>query len=57
MSAPLVEVRNVSQTFRVRDGLFGRPRRVVAVDGVSLTLNAGEVIGVVAQNFKYPHQS
>ncbi len=50
MSAPLVEVRNVSQTFRVRDGLFGRPRRVVAVDGVSLTLNAGEVIGVVGES-------
>ena len=50
MTAPLIEIRDVSQTFRVRDGLFGAVRRVVAVDGVSLTVNAGEVIGIVGES-------
>lgn len=50
MSQPLIEIRNVSQTFRVKDGLFGKPRRIMAVDGVSLTLNAGDVIGVVGES-------
>ncbi len=50
MSAPLIEIRDVSQRFRVKDGLFGATRRVVAVDGVSLTVNAGEVIGIVGES-------
>ncbi len=50
MSAPLVEVRNVAQHFRVRDGLFGRKRAVAAVDGVSLSLRAGDVLGVVGES-------
>jgi peptide/nickel transport system ATP-binding protein len=50
MTTPLIEIRDVSQTFRVRDGLFGGTRRVVAVDGVSLTLNAGDVIGIVGES-------
>jgi peptide/nickel transport system ATP-binding protein len=50
MSPPLLDVRDVSQVFRVRDGLFGQKRRVVAVDGVSLRLDAGDVIGVVGES-------
>ena len=50
MTGPLIEIRDVSQTFRVRDGLFGAKRRVMAVARVSLTLNAGEVIGIVGES-------
>ena len=50
MSAPLIEVRDVGRQFRVRSGLFGQPKRVVAVDGVSLSLRPGEVLGVVGES-------
>ena len=50
MTAPLIEVRDVGRQFRVRSGLLGQPRRVVAVDGVSLKLVAGEVLGVVGES-------
>ena len=49
MSA-LIEVRDVGRQFKVRSGLMGQPKRVVAVDGVSLTLRAGEVMGVVGES-------
>jgi len=50
MTAPLIEVRDVGREFRVRAGLLAKPRRVVAVDGVSLSLRAGEVLGVVGES-------
>jgi peptide/nickel transport system ATP-binding protein len=50
MTAPLIEVRNVVRQFQARSGLFAQPRRVVAVDGISLTLPAGEVLGVVGES-------
>ncbi len=50
MTPPLVEVRDVAQRFRVRDGLFGKPRDVAAVDGVSLSLRAGDVLGIVGES-------
>jgi peptide/nickel transport system ATP-binding protein len=50
MTAPLIEVRDVGRVFRVRSGLLGQPKRIVAVDGVSLQLKAGEVLGVVGES-------
>ena len=50
MTAPLIEMRDVGQTFRVRDGLFGAPRNIVAVDGVTMSLAAGETIGIVGES-------
>ena len=50
MTAPLIEVRDVGRQFRVRSGLLAQPKRVVAVDGVSLQLKAGEVLGVVGES-------
>ena len=50
MTGPLIEIRDVGREFRVRAGLLAQPRRVVAVDGVSLSLRAGEVLGVVGES-------
>ncbi|MBM3549528.1 MAG: ATP-binding cassette domain-containing protein [Alphaproteobacteria bacterium] len=50
MTRPLIEVRDVGRVFRVRSGLLGQPKRVVAVDGVSLALMPGEVMGVVGES-------
>ncbi|MBM3531406.1 MAG: ATP-binding cassette domain-containing protein [Alphaproteobacteria bacterium] len=50
MSAPLIEVRDVGRVFNVRSGLLGQPKRIVAVDGVSLRLLPGEVLGVVGES-------
>jgi peptide/nickel transport system ATP-binding protein len=50
VTAPLIEIRDVGRVFEVRAGLLEKPRRIVAVDGVSLTLRAGEVLGIVGES-------
>ncbi len=52
MSAtPILSVRDLRVAFRVRGGpLFGAPRHLVAVDGVSFDLAAGETLGVVGES-------
>src|SRR4051812_32857512 len=47
---PAVEVRNLRRTFRVRGGLFGKDKQVVAVDDVSFSLPTGGVLGVVGES-------
>jgi oligopeptide transport system ATP-binding protein len=52
MTAPLLEVENLSRRFAVRRGLF-IPRTVShlqAVDGVSFTLARGETLGLVGES-------
>jgi oligopeptide/dipeptide ABC transporter ATP-binding protein len=51
VAPPLVEVRDVVKHFPVGGGLFGRGRLAVrAVDGVSLTIRAGETLGLVGES-------
>ena len=47
---PAIEVRDLRRVFRVKQGLFAKPRHVVAVDGVSFSVPAGSVLGVVGES-------
>jgi peptide/nickel transport system ATP-binding protein len=47
---PAIEVRGVAKTFRVKGGMFGADRHVVAVDDVSFAVPAGGVLGVVGES-------
>jgi len=50
-AAPLLELDNVRMHFPVREGVFLRSSRACkAVDGVSLTLRAGETLGLVGES-------
>ncbi len=47
----LLEIRDLKKHFPVGDGLFSRGKGVVkAVDGVSLTVNEGETLGLVGES-------
>ncbi|GLY05600.1 oligopeptide/dipeptide ABC transporter ATP-binding protein [Actinoplanes sp. NBRC 101535] len=52
MSTPLLELDDVTMHFRIKgDGLFSRgTNKVRAVDGVSLTLQPGETLGLVGES-------
>jgi oligopeptide/dipeptide ABC transporter ATP-binding protein len=51
MSAPLLEVRDLRKHFPVDTGSLRRTRRLVrAVDGVSLTVERGETLGLVGES-------
>lgn len=46
---PILEVKSVSKSFGGHR-LFGSKRRVIAADGISLSLSAGETIGIVGES-------
>ncbi|WP_157150190.1 ABC transporter ATP-binding protein [Brachyspira sp. SAP_772] len=49
--APLIEIQDLKQHFRIKGGLFGRNIQTVkAVDGVSFTINKGETFGLVGES-------
>ena len=48
--APLLEVRNLRKTFRVKSSLGKPAGRLVAVADISLTLNPGETLGLVGES-------
>ena len=51
MSAPLLEVRDLKMHFPVKSGFFSRAKaRNFAVDGVNLTINPGETLGLVGES-------
>src|SRR5438045_4386856 len=49
-TATAIEIRNVRKEFRVKSGMFETPRRVVAVDDVSLVIPPGSVFGIVGES-------
>ena len=51
MSQPLLQVTGLKKHFPVKGGLFGRTQaKVFAVDGVNLTVRAGETLGLVGES-------
>jgi peptide/nickel transport system ATP-binding protein len=50
MSTPAIDVRAVAKAFRVKGGLLGKDRHVVAVDDVSFTVPQGGVLGIVGES-------
>jgi ABC-type oligopeptide transport system ATPase subunit len=50
MTAPLVEVRNLTKHFTRGGGLFRRGAVVKAVDGVSFAIDEGETFGLVGES-------
>ena len=48
--APLLQVDKLSKLFPVRGSLFGSPRFIHAVDGVTLYVRRGETLGVVGES-------
>ncbi|WP_375464852.1 ABC transporter ATP-binding protein [uncultured Methylobacterium sp.] len=49
-SPPLLEIEDLGKTFVTRQGWFRPPRRVVAAEGVSLTVAPGETVAVVGES-------
>lgn len=47
---PILEIDDLAVHFPQGGGLFGTPQTVHAVDGVDLTLNAGECLGLVGES-------
>ncbi len=51
VAAPVVvDASDLEVAFPVRQGLFGRPARLRAVDGVSLQVRQGETLGIVGES-------
>ena len=50
MNAPLVQVEALSKRFQSGGGLFAKPRAMLAVREVSLSIGKGEVLGVVGES-------
>ncbi|MGD9864566.1 MAG: ABC transporter ATP-binding protein [Pseudodonghicola sp.] len=47
---PALEIRNVTKTYSVKQGMFGKRRPLTAVRDVSLSLRRGEVLGLVGES-------
>lgn len=50
MTAPLLDIRNVTRRFALRQGLFQPPTWLTAVDDVSVTVPRGRSLGVVGES-------
>ncbi|MFD1741182.1 ABC transporter ATP-binding protein [Cypionkella sinensis] len=50
MTAPMIEIEHLSKRFQTGGGFLKRPRAMLAVRDVSLTIAKGEVVGVVGES-------
>lgn len=50
MNQPILQARNISCVFQVRQGMFSPQRPLAAVNGVSLNVAKGEVLGLVGES-------
>ncbi len=51
MTTPLLSIKNVSKSFSLTTNFFGRTRESIkALQGVSLDVHAGEILGVVGES-------
>lgn len=47
---PLLQIKDVSVHFEIRNGYFGKPSVLRAVDDVNLTVNRGETLAIVGES-------
>src|SRR5262245_10585835 len=47
---PLLQVEKLTKLFPVKQGLFGKPQFVHAVEGVSFYVRRGETLGLVGES-------
>ena len=50
MSAPILELQGLTRRFASGGGLLRKPRTMTAVRNVTLTINRGEIVGVVGES-------
>lgn len=50
MSIPILETRDLRREFSVRPGMFSAKQRLHAVNGVSLRIERGEILGLVGES-------
>lgn len=50
MHTTVLEIHNIRKSFKVRTSFFEKAKRVQAVDGVSLSLYKGEILGLVGES-------
>ncbi|MGC1505854.1 MAG: oligopeptide/dipeptide ABC transporter ATP-binding protein [Sulfitobacter sp.] len=47
---PFLELRNVTKTYKIKQGLFGAPKSLTALKDLSLKLSKGDVLGLVGES-------
>ncbi|NWJ25345.1 ABC transporter ATP-binding protein [Rhizobium sp. RM] len=47
---PLLQIAGLKKVFATRQSFFAEPRRVVAADGLDLTLNRGDTLAIVGES-------
>ncbi|WP_378942865.1 ABC transporter ATP-binding protein [Paracoccus sp. R86501] len=50
MTQPVLELRDVTKTYAIRNGLWGKPKSLTALRGISLSLQRGDVLGLVGES-------
>ena len=50
MKAPLLETKSLSRNFTVQASIFGKPRLLKALDGITISLAHGETLGLAGES-------